>query len=100
MNAYSKDLRLKTLAANATRHSIVRSLLLVGWKVSVTHRKELRERDDDRRRETGCQGRGDLGRGHTPRHPRGGGPGPSWQTLGRVECAHDGEGLREPAPLG
>ena len=39
---------IEELAANATPHSIVRYLLLVGWKVSATLRKELCERDDDR----------------------------------------------------
>ena len=36
-------------------------------------------RDDDRRRKAGHQGRGDLGRGYTPRLPRGCGCGPSGQ---------------------
>ena len=46
------------------------------------------------------QGRGDPGRGHAPGLPRGGGPGPSWQTLGRAERTNDREGLREAAVLG
>ena len=83
-----------------TPQSIVRSLLPVGWKVWPRHRKEPRERDDDRSRE-----RADTKVGvilgvdtHTPRRPHGGGRGPSGQTPGRVERASERKGLRE-APL-
>ena len=81
---------------NVTPHSIVRSLRASGGK-RTRHRKELRARDDDRRRE-GAHG-GGPGCGHAPprRPPRGGGgPGSPWHTTPRRAlsvCRDDSEGL-------
>src|SRR5215211_1493163 len=59
------------------------------------HRKELRERDDDRCPENGDQARGDLRRGHTPRRPRGGGCGPSGQrSLGELSVPTTAKGYK------
>ncbi len=51
-------------------------------------------RDDDRRREAGHRGRGDLGRRHAPRLPRGRGLGPSGQAPRRVERANVRKGAK------
>ena len=76
-----------------TRHSIVRALLLIGWKLLATA-KGAADVTMIAQEAGHHRGRGDPGRGHAPRLPRGCGPGPSGQAAGRVERASDREGLR------
>jgi hypothetical protein len=94
------------LAANATPHStFVRSLLLlVGWKRSATHRKELRQRrDDDRRRETGCR-KAEVTLGvdtHLDTHVAVALDHLLGRRLGELRvCPRRPRATREPAPLG